>query len=86
MPHIFKLRLKKNKDAFNALLYVDDAGSNIRTEDSDENMDAFGATLDTTDINLENFQYLVDNNDSHVLEKSTRSMVTMNQVNEHDDS
>jgi len=49
-------------------------------------MDAFGATLDTTDINLENFQYLVDNDDSHVLEESMRSIVTINQVNEHNDS
>ncbi|XP_012225893.1 BRCA2-interacting transcriptional repressor EMSY [Linepithema humile] len=64
----------------------DDAGSNIRVEDSDENMDAFGATLDTTDINLENFQYLVDNDDSRILEESARSMMTINQVTEHDDS
>jgi len=49
-------------------------------------MDAFGATLDSTDMNLENFQYLTDNDENRDSEESTRSMVIVNQVDEHDES
>jgi hypothetical protein len=57
---------------------------NIRVEDPDEDMDAFGATLDSTDMNLENFQYLTDNDENRDSEESTQSMV--NQIDEHDES
>ncbi|EZA58012.1 Protein EMSY [Ooceraea biroi] len=67
----------------------DDAGSNTRVEDPDEDMDVFGATLDSTDMNLENFQYLADNN-AESRERASgepiRSVVIVNQVDEHDDS
>lgn len=64
----------------------DVAGGNIRVEDPDEDMDVFGATLDSTDMNLENFQYLADNEESRDSEESARSTVTVSQADEHDDS
>lgn len=65
---------------------ADVAGGNIRVEDPDEDMDVFGATLDSTDMNLENFQYLADNEESRDSEESARSTVTVSQADEHDDS
>ncbi|XP_011863521.1 PREDICTED: protein EMSY isoform X2 [Vollenhovia emeryi] len=64
----------------------DDIEDDIRIEKSNEDVDAFDETLESTDNNLQSFQYLVDNDENHDLEKSSRSMVTVNQMDEHDNS
>ncbi|XP_077259047.1 uncharacterized protein LOC143895618 isoform X2 [Temnothorax americanus] len=66
---------------------VHDDKDDIRIpEKPDEDMDAFDATLESTNKNLQSFQYRVDNDENHDLEKSSRSMVTVNQMDKHDDS
>ena len=65
---------------------IDDVEDDVRIEKSDENIDTFNATLESTNKNLQSFQYLVDNDENSDLEKSSRSVVTVNQMNEHDDS
>ncbi|XP_018365284.1 PREDICTED: BRCA2-interacting transcriptional repressor EMSY isoform X3 [Trachymyrmex cornetzi] len=64
----------------------DDVEDDVRIEKSGENVDTFNATLESTNKNLQSFQYLVDNDENSDLEKSSRSMVTVNQMDEHDDS
>lgn len=66
--------------------FTDDVEDDIRIERSDEDMDAFDATQESTNKNLQSFQYLVDNDENHDLEKSSRSMVTVNKMVEHNDS
>lgn len=48
-------------------------------------MDASDA-LESVNKNLQSFQHLVDNDESRDLEKSSKSRVTVNQIEEHDDS
>ncbi|KAG5326703.1 EMSY protein, partial [Acromyrmex heyeri] len=60
----------------------DNVEDDVRIEKSDENVD----TLESTNKNLQSFQYLVDNDENNDLEKSSRSMETVNQMDEHDDS
>ncbi|XP_039308070.1 BRCA2-interacting transcriptional repressor EMSY isoform X2 [Solenopsis invicta] len=64
----------------------DDNKDDIRKEKSNENMDVFDVTLESTNKNSQSFQYPVDNNKNCNLEKSSRSIMTTNQMNEHDDS
>ncbi|XP_011058679.1 PREDICTED: protein EMSY [Acromyrmex echinatior] len=64
----------------------DDVEDDVRIEKSDENIDTFNATLESTNKNLQSFQYLMDNDENNDLEKSSRSMETVNQMDEHDDS
>ncbi|XP_018317635.1 BRCA2-interacting transcriptional repressor EMSY isoform X2 [Mycetomoellerius zeteki] len=64
----------------------DDIEDDVRIEKPDENVDTFNATSESINKNLQSFQYLVDNDENHDLEKSLRSMVTVNQMDEHDDS
>lgn len=65
---------------------TDDIEDDVRIEKPDENVDTFNATSESINKNLQSFQYLVDNDENHDLEKSLRSMVTVNQMDEHDDS
>ncbi|KAG5330447.1 EMSY protein, partial [Acromyrmex charruanus] len=60
----------------------DNVEDDVRIEKSDENVD----TLESTNKNLQSFQYLADNDENNDLEKSSRSMETVNQMDEHDDS
>jgi len=66
--------------------FTDDVEDDIRIERSGEDIDAFDTTQESTNKNLQSFQYLVDNDENHDLEKSSRSMVTVNKMVEHNDS
>lgn len=61
---------------------VDDASNDIRVENSDEDVEITGEMIELT-----NTQYILqeDNYKNCVLEDS-RSMATINQLDEHDDS
>jgi len=65
---------------------ITDDIEDVRIEKCDENVDTFNAMLGSTNKNLQSFQYLVDNDENNDLEKSSRSMVTVNQMDEHDNS
>ncbi|XP_012522115.1 BRCA2-interacting transcriptional repressor EMSY [Monomorium pharaonis] len=64
----------------------DDNKNDIRKEKLDENVDAVDATLESTNKNSQSFQYSVDNEKNWDLEKSSRSIITANQMDKHDDS
>ncbi|KYM99462.1 Protein EMSY, partial [Cyphomyrmex costatus] len=64
----------------------DDVEDDARIEKPNESVDTFDATLESTNKNLQSFQYLTDNDENRDLEKSSRSMVTVNQMDEHDNS
>ena len=68
------------------MFFIDDNKNDIRKEKLDENVDAVDATLESTNKNSQSFQYSVDNEKNWDLEKSSRSIITANQMDKHDDS
>lgn len=68
------------------MFFTDDDEDDIRIEKPSEDIDAFDATQESTNKNLQSFQYLVDNDENRDLEQSSRSMITVNQIVEHNDS
>jgi hypothetical protein len=69
-----------------SLFFIDDNKDDVRKKKPNENMDVFDVTLESTNKNSQSFQYPVDNDKNCNLEKSSRSIMTTNQMNEHDDS
>lgn len=70
---------------FNVLFCADDANNDLRIKNSDEDIETIGETID-----VPNTQYLQcilqeDNYKNCIIEDS-RSMTTINQLDEHDDS
>jgi len=75
------------KSGFNYVFFFsDDVEDDIRIEKPGKHVDAFDATLESINKNLQSFQYLVDNDKNRDLEKSSRSIVAINQMDKHDDS
>jgi len=74
-----------NNVTFNILSCADDANNDIRIENSDEDVEMTGDMIDLT--NPQHLKYILqkDNYKNCVLEDS-RSMTTINQLDEHDDS
>lgn len=74
-----------NNVMFNILSCADDASNDIRIENSDEDVEMTGDMIDRT--NPQHLKYILqeDNYKNCVLEDS-RSMATINQLDEHDDS
>lgn len=65
--------------------FTDDIKDDIRIEKPDEDGNASDA-LESTNKNLQSFQHLVDNDENRDLEKLSKSRVTVNQMDEYDDS
>ncbi|XP_011630268.1 BRCA2-interacting transcriptional repressor EMSY isoform X1 [Pogonomyrmex barbatus] len=64
----------------------DNIEGNIRVEKSDEDANILNTKTFELTKNLQNFQYLMNNDENCDLEKSSRSLVTVNQIDEHGDS
>lgn len=74
------------KSICSIMFFIDDVENDIQIEEPDEDVNALGTMLEPMNKNLQSFQYLVDNDENCDLEKSSRSMVIINQMDEHDDS
>lgn len=68
------------------MFFIDDVEDDIQIEEPDKDANALDTKLDPMNKDLQSFQYLVDNDENCDLEKSSRSIVIVNQLDEHDDS
>lgn len=68
------------------MFFIDDVEDDIQIEKPDKDANALDTMLDPMNKDLQSFQYPVDNDENCDLEKSSRSIVIVNQLDEHDDS
>lgn len=73
------------RNLYSITSFTDDIKDDIRIEKPDEDVDASDA-LESINKNLQSFQHSVDNDENRDLEKSSKSRVTVNQMDKHDDS